>query len=818
MKNCVFLVLVSFSINVFSQIPFDYVLVDGRGPSDIWGKAVGDLNGDGLPDLIAGGNSSGGLVWYENPSWKKRTINSGNGFSTDHEVFDIDRDGDLDVFTIWGDSLVWFENGANWASHTIQSRTKLHDFEVSDFDGDGKVDVVGRDQAEFGHSGKTLFFYKQSSPAVWISSSLNIPNGEGLKVADINHDGRTDVVINSNWYENSGSISTWHRHTFTTGWTHRNAYIDVGDFNGDGRIDIVQSPSELSGQTYRVSWFEAPPDPTGENWTEHIIEADVETVHHFVGAADLDNDGDIDLASAEMTQGNDPDEVKVYINADDGQSWTKQVIATSGSHSMRIVDVDKDGDMDLYGANWNDKKVELWINRTDPSVHLSLDDWSYFQIDDSRPAPAFGLAMGDLNGDGQSDIVSGNYFYRNPGGDMNAPWDRITFPITVDALFVIDVDEDTYGDVIGMDPLGSLYWMEASDPQGNFWNSKQVGEVESANHGISTQGYVAAQLVPGGKPEIIVNMGSSQVNGPVYYFEIPSNPVNGDWQRTTIADSTYPEGIGVGDIDRDGDIDICGTLDATHVSWWENPGDGSSNWAMHMIGSTPSPIADRFSASDVNGDNQLDIVVSVANGDTNGVFWFEAPADPQSANWVRHTVVVQNTTNSLDVADMDEDGDMDIISAEHRGTKKLAVWENDGNGNFTEHVVSSGKESHLGAQVSDLDGDDDLDIVSIAWDDFQYLHLWRNDAGYKNLLKPKYYFPNFFNPKINIRVKIPEDGFVNLKIQNIDGVSIYTIMDQKMHRGFYTKMFNASKLSSGIYFLNVKVNNFQENIKFIYLN
>ena len=81
--------------------------------------------------------------------------------------------------------------------------------------------------------------------------------------------------------------------------------------------------------------------------------------------ADMDSDGDTDIVAAEMEQGRNPDEVKVYLNQDGlGRVWVKQVIATTGSHSMRILDVDEDGDRDLYGANWEGNQVQLWLNQT----------------------------------------------------------------------------------------------------------------------------------------------------------------------------------------------------------------------------------------------------------------------------------------------------------------------------------------------------------------------------------------------------------------------------------------------------------------------
>jgi hypothetical protein len=78
---------------------------------------------------------------------------------------------------------------------------------------------------------------------------------------------------------------------------------------------------------------------------------------------------------------------------------------------------------------------------------------------------------------------------------------------------------------------------------------------------------------------------------------------------------------------------------------------------------------------------------------------------------------------------MDMDGDVDLVLAEHRGDKRIEVWENDGRGTLVERPVGRGAESHLGARAVDLDGDGDLDLVSIAYDGFRGLHLWRHDAA-----------------------------------------------------------------------------------------
>ncbi len=366
-----------------SILQFDHIIVDPNNPTDPHCKAVADIDNDGYGELLSASSSGDGLFWYHYPNWSKYKIADGS-FTTDMATGDIDGDGYIDIVIPSNEGLMWYRNPGGWGGNpkrdsweaiNISSEgANMHDVEVVDLDNDGKLDVVTRHQSGFGKKmGNQIHIWKQLSQKKWIHHTLECPHGEGLKVGDINGDSFPDIIIGGRWYENPGDTikGKWIEHLyiypeyFDRNWTNGDVAIDVGDINNDGKLEIVLSPAEGSGH---LSWFEDTNGIEDQNWIENILELKYDHAH-AIGLADMNNDGYLDIVVAKMHQATGPKEVAVYINPGSKRAWQKHVVALTGSHNIVLFDVNNDGLIDIFGANWNNKsstggKLELWLNKS----------------------------------------------------------------------------------------------------------------------------------------------------------------------------------------------------------------------------------------------------------------------------------------------------------------------------------------------------------------------------------------------------------------------------------------------------------------------
>jgi hypothetical protein len=142
---------------------------------------------------------------------------------------------------------------------------------------------------------------------------------------------------------------------------------------------------------------------------------------HNLQAADWDRDGDMDLLVGGMVQSSHRG-LKFLLNGGAGRNWSESLLQSEGSYSAEVGDIDNDGDLDIVGIrNWN--AAPTYIYRNETAGPDRLDRWSYVQVSAAHER-TFGLCFPDLDGDGDLDIASGRFVYRNPGAPLTGAWER----------------------------------------------------------------------------------------------------------------------------------------------------------------------------------------------------------------------------------------------------------------------------------------------------------------------------------------------------------------------------------------------------------
>jgi hypothetical protein len=334
-----------------------------------------------------------------------------------------------------------------------------------------------------------------------------------------------------------------------------------------------------------------------------------------------------------------------------------------------------------------------------------------------------------MDKDGLQDIITGGWWYKNPGSPSGV-WARQTIGSPLNNMAAVyDFDGDGFPDVLGTMGQGS-----DADPRFVWAHNNGSGSFNIMSNiapgaGDFLQGVAVGRVENGGALKVGLSWHSPGAG--IQMLSVPANPQTATWTMAGISASSQDEALSMGDIDRDGDQDLLlGTI------WLEKDGSSWNEHLLHETGGSPygESDPDRNRLADINKDGRLDAVVGYeAVSVTGKLAWYEQ-GSAATGLWQEHVIANVVGPMSLDVADVDGDGDLDVVVGEHNlddpASARLLVFENvDRVGtHWQEHLVYQGDEHHDGAQVVDIDGDGDLDIISIGWNHAQVV-LYENMGG-----------------------------------------------------------------------------------------
>ncbi len=353
-----------------------------------------------------------------------------------------------------------------------------------------------------------------------------------------------------------------------------------------------------------------------------------------------------------------------------------QIEAEQGIASLAVGDFDRDGrdDVAAFSGDFKGNATPLMHWYKGPSMSKQVLNSSFYPANLKQFPGAADSA--DIDGDGDLDLIFGNaqhggtgngeiLWLENPGGSATGNW-----PVHVAASFandaghmndidIDDIDGDGKLDII-LRHLGrqeTLRIVFQDDAAADQWSVRSVGNLPFR------EGMGVADLDSDGDPDIMLNG---------YWLETPANPRSEPFTQRTLDDTYFTQ-----------------------------PQQKLNNSTKQAFG-------------DINGDGKTDVVLSTAEGEQGWLAWYAQPANPRTDAWPRVRLRPAKALHTLWLADFDNDGDLDILAggAKSLGESGISIWENQNNGqNFVERVISSSLSSYTGRPF-DADGDGDLDIVA----------------------------------------------------------------------------------------------------------
>jgi len=348
-----------------------------------------------------------------------------------------------------------------------------------------------------------------------------------------------------------------------------------------------------------------------------------------------------------------------------------------------------------------------------------------------------GVAAADINHDGKIDVLHGDAWYEAPTWKMHPirelkdRGDGSGGYSNSFADWAYDLNGDGWADLICIDFPGELcYWFENPQNKEEPWKKHPIW------HSAANETPQFLDVTGDGKPELIM---ASETEGMVGYLEIPAGDnVYEKWtftavspQKLAVGAHRFYHGLGVGDVNKDGRLDIV----IPH-GWWEGPPKeqlGQGEWTFHPHVLSKDGKGGPFTASDIyvddldlDGDN--DIMMSSAHN--TGIWWFENVGTNVEPRYEYHLISdMVSQTHALHYVDINGDGQKDLVTGKRwwaHGPKgddnpnadPVVIWfeiqrKEKTPPQFIPHVIAESTGTGIGTQftVTDIDGDKVPDIV-----------------------------------------------------------------------------------------------------------